>query len=83
MNVIRDFRPDRRDIRVWGARTMSSDAMWKYINVQRLFIFVEQSIDRGTQWAVFEPNCEPTWTAIRLSISAFLRTVWSNGALQV
>ncbi|MGK2858627.1 MAG: phage tail sheath family protein, partial [Thermoanaerobaculia bacterium] len=81
VNVIRDFRPDGRGIRVWGARTMSSDPMWKYINVRRLFIFIEQSIDRGTQWAVFEPNYEQTWTAIRLSITAFLRTVWRNGAL--
>jgi phage tail sheath protein FI len=81
VDVIRDFRPDGRGIRVWGARTMSSDAMWKYINVRRLFIFVEQSIDRGTQWSVFEPNYESTWTAIRLSITAFLRTVWRNGAL--
>jgi uncharacterized protein len=81
VNVIRDFRPDGRDIRVWGARTMSSDAMWKYINVRRLFIFIEQSIDRGTQWAVFEPNSEPTWSAIRTSITNFLRTVWRNGAL--
>jgi phage tail sheath protein FI len=81
VNVIRDFRPDGRGIRVWGARTMSSDPMWKYINVRRLFIFVEQSIDRGTQWSVFEPNYESTWTAIRLSITAFLRTVWRNGAL--
>ena len=63
VNVIRDFRSDGRDIRVWGARTMSSDAMWKYINVRRLFIFIEQSIDRGTQWVVFEPNYEPTWIA--------------------
>jgi hypothetical protein len=55
--------------------------MWKYINVRRLFIFVEQSIDRGTQWAVFEPNYEQTWSAIRTSITAFLRTVWRNGAL--
>jgi phage tail sheath protein FI len=81
VNVIRDFRADGRGIRVWGARTMSSDPMWKYINVRRLFIFVEQSIDRGTQWSVFEPNYEQTWTAIRLSITAFLRTVWRNGAL--
>ncbi|HEX7317564.1 MAG TPA: phage tail sheath C-terminal domain-containing protein [Pyrinomonadaceae bacterium] len=81
VNVIRDFRPDGRGIRVWGARTSSSDPMWKYINVRRLFIFIEQSIDRGTQWSVFEPNYEPTWTAIRLSITAFLRTVWRNGAL--
>jgi hypothetical protein len=81
VNVIRDFRPDGRGIRVWGARTESSDAQWKYINVRRLFIFVEQSIDRGTQWSVFEPNYEQTWTAIRLSITAFLNTVWRNGAL--
>jgi len=81
VNVIRDFRTDGRDIRVWGARTMTSDAMWKYINVRRLFIMIEQSIDRGTQWAVFEPNSEPTWIAVRTSIANFLRTVWRNGAL--
>ena len=81
VNVIRDFRPDGRDIRVWGARTMSSDAMWKYVNVRRLFIMIEQSIDRGTQWSVFEPNTEPTWIAVRTSIANFLRTVWRNGAL--
>jgi hypothetical protein len=82
VNVIRDFRSDGRDIRIWGARTMSSDAMWKYVNVRRLFIFLEQSIDRGTQWSVFEPNTEPTWIAVRTSITNFLRTVWRNGALQ-
>lgn len=81
VNVIRDFRSDGRDIRVWGARTMASDPLWKYINVRRLFIFIEQSIDRGTQWSVFEPNYESTWSAIRLSITGFLRTVWRNGAL--
>ncbi|CAN7806116.1 phage tail sheath subtilisin-like domain-containing protein [Paraburkholderia hospita] len=81
VNVIRDFRTDGRDIRIWGARTMTSDAMWKYINVRRLFIFVEQSIDRGTQWAVFEPNSDVTWIALRSAISNFLRTVWRNGAL--
>lgn len=81
VNVIRDFRTDGRDIRVWGARTMSSDSQWKYINVRRLFIFIEQSIDRGTQWAVFEPNSEITWISLRASITNFLRTVWRNGAL--
>ncbi len=81
VDVIRDFRSDGRDIRVFGARTMSSDALWKYINVRRLFIFIEESIDRGTQWAVFEPNSDPTWSAIRTSVTAFLRTVWRNGAL--
>ena len=59
----------------------TSDAMWKYINVRRLFIFIEQSIDRGTQWAVFEPNDETTWIAMRSSVTNFLRTVWRNGAL--
>ena len=81
VNVIRDFRTDGRDIRVWGARTMSSDSQWKYINVRRLFIFIEQSIDRGTQWAVFEPNSEITWISLRAAITNFLGTVWRNGAL--
>jgi len=81
INVIRDFRSDGRGIRVWGARTMSTDSQWKYINVRRLFIFVEQSIDRGTQWVVFEPNDEPTWARVRRSITNFLITVWRNGAL--
>jgi phage tail sheath protein FI len=81
VNVIRDFRTDGRDIRVYGARTMSTDSMWRYVNVRRLFIFIEQSIDRGTQWAVFEPNYDQTWSALRTAISAFLRTVWRNGAL--
>lgn len=79
--MIRDFRGNNRDIRLWGARTMSWDSTWKYINVRRLFIFLEQSIDRGTQWVVFEPNMEPTWIAVRQSVTNFLRTVWRNGAL--
>lgn len=81
VNVIRDFRPDGRDIRAWGARTMTSDSQWKYINVRRLFIFIEESIDRGTQWVVFEPNAEITWISLRASIENFLSTVWRNGAL--
>jgi phage tail sheath protein FI len=81
VNVIRDFRADRRGIRVWGARTMSSDPLWRYVSVRRLFIFVEESIEQGTQWVVFEPNYEPTWQAVRLSITGFLRSVWRSGAL--
>jgi phage tail sheath protein FI len=81
VNVIRDFRADRRGIRVWGARTMSSDAMWKYVNVRRLFLFVEESIDEGTQWVVFEPNDEMTWSAVRRSVGNFLIRVWRSGAL--
>ncbi|MEX2283704.1 MAG: phage tail sheath C-terminal domain-containing protein [Gemmatimonadota bacterium] len=81
VNVIRDFRSDRRGIRLWGARTMSDDPMWKYVNVRRLFIFLEESIDEGTQWVVFEPNSEPLWDRVRRSIESFLITVWRNGAL--
>ncbi len=81
VNVIRDFRAQGRGIRLLSARTMSSDPEWKYINVRRLFIFLEQSLDRGTEWVVFEPNDAVTWGALRTSITAFLRTVWRNGAL--
>jgi uncharacterized protein len=81
VNCIRDFRSDGRGIRLWGARTMSSDGMWKYVNVRRLFIFIEESIDESTQWVVFEPNDQLTWDAVRRSISDFLRRLWKNGAL--
>ena len=81
VNCLRDFRADGRGIRLWGARTMSSDPEWKYVNVRRLFIFVEESIDEGTQWVVFEPNHEPTWAAVRRNITNFLISVWRSGAL--
>ncbi len=81
INVIRNFRENNRGIRVWGARTISSDPDWKYVNVRRLFIFVEHSIDNGTQWVVFEPNSEPLWERVRRAVSSFLNQVWRNGAL--
>lgn len=81
VNVIRDFRSSGRGIRVWGARTMSSDALWKYVNIRRLFIFVEESIDEGTQWVHFEPNNETTWGHVRRIVTNFLRQVWFSGAL--
>ena len=81
VNCIRDFRTDGRGIRVWGARTMSSDPEWKYVNVRRLFIFVEESIDEGTQWVVFEPNDEPLWAQVRRSIDELPARVWRSGAL--
>jgi phage tail sheath protein FI len=81
VDVIRDFRAANRGIRVWGGRTMSSDAQWRYINVRRLFIFVEESIDEGTQWVVFEGNYEPTWARVVRSVSNFLTSVWRDGAL--
>ncbi len=81
INVIRDFRAERRGIRVWGARTLAADAQWKYVNVRRLFLFVEESVEEGTQWVVFEPNDETTWARVRRSISNFLTSVWRSGAL--
>jgi phage tail sheath protein FI len=69
-----------RGIRVWGARTLSSDTEWKYVNVRRLFLFLEHSIDRGTQWAVFEPNDEPLWAKVRVAVGAFLTGLFRQGA---
>ncbi|SEV88151.1 phage tail sheath family protein [Natrinema salifodinae] len=80
INCIRSFQG--RGIRVWGARTTSSDPEWKYLNVRRLFLFIEQSIDEGTQWAVFEPNDKDLWARIRQSAENFLTTVWREGGLQ-
>jgi phage tail sheath protein FI len=82
INVIRDFRSDRRDIRVWGARTLSTDPLWRYVNVRRLMLYIEESIDEGTQWVVFEPNDEPLWARVRQSVRNFLLLVWRTGALQ-
>ncbi len=82
VNCIRDFRADGRSIRVWGARTMSSDPLWRYVSVRRLFLFVEESIDEGTQWVVFETNDEATWARVRQSVRNFLLQVWRSGALR-
>ena len=79
INCIRTF--PGRGIRVWGARTLASDAQWRYINVRRLFNFVEESIELGTQWIVFEPNDMDLWQRIKRDITAFLTRVWRDGAL--
>lgn len=68
-------------IRVWGARTCSSDGNWKYINVRRLFIYLEESIKSNTGWAVFEPNDENLWSRVSGTIRVFLTTLWREGAL--
>ncbi len=68
-------------IRIWGARTLSSDPEWKYINVRRLFIMVEQSIERATQWVVFEPNDHRLWKRVTRTITSFLTLLWRTGAL--
>jgi Bacteriophage tail sheath protein len=79
INALRFF--EGRGNRVWGARTMSSDPEWMYVNVRRLFIFLEHSIDKSTQWAVFEPNNERLWANIRFTIEDFLLLQWKSGAL--
>ena len=80
INVLRFF-PGRGN-RVWGARVLTSNASWRYVSVRRLFLMIEESIDEGTQWVVFEPNDEPLWARVRQSVSSFLTTQWRLGALQ-
>ena len=79
INCLRFF--EGRGQRVWGARTLSSDPEWKYVNVRRLFNYIEASIERSIQWAVFEPNNPELWTRVRLTIEFFLSDVWGTGAL--
>lgn len=79
VNLIRAFAG--QGIRVWGARTVSSDPSWKYINVRRLFIFIEESIKANTSWAVFEPNDETLWVRVQRTISVFLTGLWRGGSL--
>ncbi len=79
VNAIRQF--EGRGIRVWGARTLSSDPEFRYVNVRRFLIYLEASLDRGTQFFVFEPNAPETWSRVTDSVSAFLHTEWRNGAL--
>jgi Bacteriophage tail sheath protein len=79
INCIRAF--PGRGIRIWGARTLSSDPEWRLINVRRLFNFIAESISVGTQWSVFEPNDPMLWSSLAGSVSNFLRNVWRSGAL--
>jgi len=79
INCFRFF--EGRGFRLWGARTISSDPEWKYVNLRRYFAYLERSIDKGTQWAVFEPNGEALWANVRATIRDFLVNEWANGAL--
>ncbi|WBB95259.1 MULTISPECIES: phage tail sheath subtilisin-like domain-containing protein [unclassified Solwaraspora] len=80
INVIRKFGGN---ITIWGARTLAGkeQAEWRYVPSRRLFNFLRESIDEGTQWVVFEPNAPELWSKIRRNVSAFLTTVWASGAL--
>jgi phage tail sheath protein FI len=79
INCFRFF--EGRGMLLWGARTISSDPEWKYVNLRRYFAYLERSIDRGTQWAVFEPNGEALWANVRRTIQDFLLNEWQMGAL--
>lgn len=79
VNVIRSFPTS--GICIWGARTLSADAEWKYINIRRLFLFLEESLDKASQWVVFEPNSPALWGSVIRNITAFLLRVWRDGAL--
>lgn len=79
VNLIRAF--PGRGTRIWGARNATDDTTWRYLNVRRLFNFVETSVETGTQWVVFEPNTAPTWIRIKVSVENFLDQLWRAGAL--
>lgn len=79
VNLIRSF--PGQGIRIWGARTVSSDPSWKYVNVRRLFIFIEESIKANTNWVVFEPNTPELWDRVQRTINGFLTSLWRDGAL--
>jgi uncharacterized protein len=79
INCLRSF--SGRGHQVWGGRTLSSDPEWKYVNVRRYFLYLERSIEKGTQWAVFEPNGERLWANVVTTIESFLFNEWKNGRL--
>ncbi len=78
INVIRSL-PE--GICVWGARTLSADSEWLYVNIRRLLMYIEESVDKGSQWAVFEPNDPSLWSKVKRNLTAFLSRVWRDGAL--
>jgi len=79
INCFRFF--EDRGYRLWGARTISSDPEWKYVNLRRYFAYLEHSIDLGTQWAVFDVNSEPLWSNVRTAVEQFLNNEWANARL--
>ncbi len=80
IDILRVF-PEQAEPLVWGARTTSTDSNWQYVNIRRLFIYVEQSIEQGIRWAVFEPNNLQLWQKLKRTITEFLTRVWQDGAL--
>jgi uncharacterized protein len=80
INVLRVFPDSARPV-VWGARTTSNETAWQYVNVRRLFLYIEESIQEGIRWAVFEPNSLQLWQQLKRTITDFLTRVWRDGAL--
>ena len=80
INVIRQFQGGGRPV-LWGARTTATDTNWQYVNIRRLFLFLEESIEEGIRWAVFEPNNLSLWQKLKRTITAFLTAQWRDGAL--
>jgi phage tail sheath protein FI len=84
INCLRTFAAAGRV--VWGSRTLQGDdrlaSQWKYIPIRRLALYIEESLFRGTQWVVFEPNDAPLWAQIRLNVGAFMQTLFRQGAFQ-
>jgi phage tail sheath protein FI len=84
VNCLRSF--PAHGLVAWGARTLAGDdqsaSEFKYIPVRRTALFIEESVSRGIQWAVFEPNAEPLWAQLRLSVGAFLQRLFQQGAFQ-
>jgi uncharacterized protein len=81
INCLRNFASSDQGIRVWGARTLSSDSQWQYVNVRRYFLFLEQSLQNSTNWVVFEPNGPTLWSAVATTVSDFLYNEWREGHL--
>lgn len=79
INIVRSFQGGRPT--VWGARTTATDRNWQYVNIRRLFLFLEESIEEGIRWAVFEPNNLALWQKLKRTISEFLSRVWRDGGL--
>jgi phage tail sheath protein FI len=80
INVIRVFQTGGRPM-LWGARTTATDLNWVYVNIRRLFLYLEESIQEGIRWAVFEPNNLQLWQKLKRTITEFLTRVWRDGAL--
>ncbi len=80
VNIVQVFQDGRRPV-LWGARTTATDTNWQYVNIRRLFLYLEESIQEGIRWAVFEPNDLALWQKLKRTLTDFLLRAWRDGAL--